>query len=64
MRMSLEMELPLGLALAMAQRPEAAERFGALSENDREALIARARSVHSRQEMRACVDSLLRSEAK
>ena len=64
MRMSLEAELPLGLALAMAQKPEAVERFSTLTEEEREAVIVRARSVTSRKEMRACVDSLLSGEVK
>lgn len=57
-RMSLDAELPLGLGLAMAQRPEAMERFAALPEAERNSLVERARSARSKQEMRACVDSL------
>lgn len=57
-RMSLDAELPLGLGLAMAQRPEALERFAALPEAERNSLVERARSARSKQEMRACVDSL------
>lgn len=52
-------ELPLGLGLAMAQRPEAMERFAALPEAERENLVEQARSARTRQEMRACVDQLL-----
>ena len=52
-------ELPLGLGLAMAQRPEAMERFAALPEAEREALVNRARGARSKQEMRACVDALV-----
>lgn len=57
-RMPLDMDLPLGLGLAMAQRPEAAERFAALPEAERKALVDRARSVRSKQEMQRCVDAL------
>lgn len=57
-RMSLDAELPLGLGLAMAQRPEALERFAALPEAERNSLVERARGARSKQEMRACVDSL------
>ena len=59
MRMSLEAELPLGLALAMAQRPEAVERFAALGEPERQALIARARSARSKQAMQSCLEALM-----
>lgn len=52
-------ELPLGFGLAMAQRPEAMERFAALPEAEREALVNRARSARSKQEMQACADSLI-----
>lgn len=53
-------ELPLGLGLAMAQRPEAMERFAALPEAERENLVEQARNARTRQEMRACVDQLLK----
>ena len=52
-------ELPLGLGLAMAQRPEAMERFAALPEAERVNLVEQARNARTRQEMRACVDQLL-----
>ncbi len=58
--MSPESELPVGFGLAMAQRPEAMERFAALPETEREALVERARNARSRQEMRSCVDQLLK----
>ena len=50
----------LGLGLAMAQRPEAMERFAALPEAERENLVEQARNARTRQEMRACVDQLLK----
>lgn len=59
-RMSLDMELPLGLGLAMAQQPEAMERFAALPEAERKTVVEQARNARTRQEMRACVDSLLK----
>ena len=59
-RMSLDAELPLGLGLAMAQRPEAMERFAALPEAERKAVVDKARSARTKQEMQACVDELLK----
>lgn len=59
-RMSLDAELPLGLGLAMAQRPEAMERFAALPEAERQAVVNKARIARTKQEMRACVDQLLK----
>ena len=54
------MELPLGLGAAMAQYPAAMERFAALPEAERKAMVERARSVRSSEEMRQCVDELLK----
>ena len=54
----LDMELPLGLNLAMAQRPDAAARFAALPEAERRSVVEQARNARSKQEMRACVDAL------
>ena len=59
-KMSLDAELPLGLGLAMAQRPEAMERFAALPEAERQAVVNKARIARTKQEMRACVDQLLK----
>lgn len=59
-RLSLDMELPLGLGAAMAQYPAAMERFAALPEAERKAMVERARSVRSSEEMRQCVDQLLK----
>ena len=56
----LELEMPLGFGAAMAQAPGAMERFAALPAEERRALVDRARSVRSKKEMRACVDSLLK----
>lgn len=59
-RMPLDMELPLGLGMAMAQYPAAMERFAALPEAERKAMVDHARSIRSKQEMRAYVDRLLK----
>ena len=49
-------ELPQGLSMAFSQRPEAMERFSALPEAERQAVIDAAAS---KAEMRACVDRLM-----
>lgn len=59
-RMSLDMELPLGLGMAMAQQPDAMTRFAALPEAERKAVVDQARSARTRQEMQACIDDLLK----
>lgn len=56
--MPLDLELPLGLGLAMAQRPEAMTRFAALPEAERKRVVEQARNARSKQEMQACVDAL------
>ena len=53
-------ELPLGLSMAMVQRPEAMERFAALPEAERRAVVDQARAARSKQDIRACVDSLMK----
>lgn len=52
-------ELPLGLGMALAQRPEAMERFAALPEAQRQAVIDGAHHVRSKREMQAYVERLL-----
>ena len=54
-----QQDLPLGLGLALAQRPEAMERFTALPEAERQAVINAARAAQSKQEMKSCVDRLM-----
>lgn len=51
-------KLPLGLGFALAQDPEAMEAFTALPEADRAALLERAHTVSSREEMQALVNGL------
>ena len=52
-------ELPQGLSMAFSQCPEAMERFSALPEAERQAVIDAARAAASKAEMRACVDRLM-----
>ena len=51
-------ELPLGLGMAFAQNPIAMARFTAMSETERAAVIEKAHSVQSKQEMNALVGQL------
>ncbi|MDD3347927.1 hypothetical protein [Oscillibacter sp.] len=52
-------ELPLGLGMALAQHPQAMERFTALSEAEQQAVITSAHAVASKQEMNALVEHLM-----
>lgn len=51
-------ELPLGFGMALAQNEAAMQRFEALSETEKQAVIQRTHSVRSKQEMQQLVDSL------
>ena len=53
-------ELPVGLMMTLAMHERAMERFSQLSEAERQGVIARARSVSTKQEMQALVDGLVR----
>lgn len=57
-RESHENNMPLGLAMALAQSSVAMKNFGVLSELEQEKLIERARSVHSKKEMKDIVSEL------
>lgn len=52
-------EMPLGLGMALAQNLEAMNRFAQMTPAQQQAVIARTHSIHSKEEMRALVDSLL-----
>ena len=53
-------ELPLGFGMALAQHPEAMARFAALTEAEQQAIISGTHSVHSKQEMQAYVERLMK----
>ena len=53
-------ELPIGFGMALAQRAGALERFGALSFEEKQALINRAHGVDSEPEMAALVEQLMK----
>lgn len=54
----MNMELPLGFGMALAQNEAAMKRFEALSEDEKQAVIQRTHSVNSKQEMRQLVTEL------
>ncbi len=51
-------EMPVGLGMALAQRPEAMEKFTALSETKKQEFINGTHSVSSKKEMQQYVDKL------
>ena len=52
-------EMPVGFAMALAMNPEAMQKFGALSEEQKQQIITGTHAVKSRDEMRRYVDSLV-----
>lgn len=52
-------EMPVGFAMAFAMNPEAMQKFGTLSEEQKQQIIAGTHAVKSRDEMRHYVDSLV-----
>ncbi len=52
-------EIPVGFAMALAMNPEAMQKFGTLSEEQKQQIIAGTHAVKSRDEMRHYVDSLV-----
>lgn len=52
-------EMPLGLGMALAQNPEAMEKFAVLSENKKQEIIRGTHTVNSKEEMRQYVENIL-----
>ncbi len=52
-------QLPMGLSMALAQRPGAMEKFAALSESKKQEIINGTHSVSSKEEMRSYVDKII-----
>ena len=52
-------EMPVGFAMALAQNPEAMQRFAKLSEEEKHRVIAGTHAVQSRNEMHQYVNSLV-----
>lgn len=55
-----QQELPMGFGMALAQHPEAMERFAALPEAEQQAIIDGTHAVRSKQEMQAYVEQLMK----
>ncbi len=51
-------EMPVGFAMALAQNPDAMERFAKLSEEKQQEIVAGTHSVRSRKEMHIYVNSI------
>ena len=52
-------KMPIGLGMALAQNPEAMEKFAVLSEAKKQEIINGTHSVSSREEMRQYVDKII-----
>ncbi|MBQ7788511.1 MAG: hypothetical protein IJ398_02525 [Clostridia bacterium] len=52
-------ELPLGFGMALAQNPEAMQKFALLSEEEKQEIINGTHSVKSRKEMHEYVNRLV-----
>ncbi len=52
-------EMPTGLAMALAQRPEAMTKFAVLNETQKQEIIKGTRFITSKQEMQQYVDSII-----
>lgn len=51
-------EMPLGLGMALAQNPEAMQKFASLNENKKREIIKGTHSVSSKDEMRLYVEKI------
>ncbi len=52
-------EMPVGFSMALAQNPEAMQRFAMLSEDEKKQIIDGTHSVRSKQEMHEYVNKLV-----
>ena len=58
----MDMDLPMGFGMALAQNEAAMKQFESLSEAQKQAVIQRTHQVTSKQEMRKLVASLCNSD--
>lgn len=52
-------EIPIGLGMALAMRPDAMEKFASLSAAQKQEIINGTHSISSKDEMRQYVDKIL-----
>lgn len=52
-------EMPLGLGMALAQRPEAMEKFSALSDAKKKEIINGTHAIASKREMQQYVEKII-----
>ncbi len=52
-------QMPLGFGMALAQNPQAMEKFALLSEDKKQELISGTHSIKSRQEMHRYVNNII-----
>lgn len=52
-------EMPLGLGMALAQNPEAMQKFALLTENKKQEIIQGTHAVSSKEEMRQYVENII-----
>ena len=52
-------EIPVGFGMALAQRPEAMQKFTSLSETKQQEIITGTHSIRSKQEMRKYVNDMM-----
>lgn len=52
-------EIPVGLGMVLAQRPDAMEKFATLSETEKQKIINGTHLVASKEEMRQYVDRII-----
>ncbi len=55
-------EMPIGLGMALAQNPEALQRFAMLSEAEKQEIIAGTHEIRSKEEMHRYVAQLSSNE--
>ncbi len=55
-------EMPMGLGMALAQNPEAMQKFAILSEARKQEIIRGTHTVSSKEEMRQYVERMLSAE--
>ena len=51
-------ELPLGFGMALVQNTAALERFGAMSPEQQQQIVAKTHNINSKSEMKAFVSSI------